>query len=240
MDNFGTLFRSKVNWPKNSSMKIKLILIYNDLISDYDDNEAFLMESYKKNSLFFNNIQSFKDQEELALFIEITLHYTYAFFEKGCFFETVELAKKKLNLINSEITRLNANELKDLSYYSILYLIGLASYRLKNYKSAIFNFSQLTKIYPENENYKQRLNKATFEHKSSLIHTFTIAIALALIVNLFVGEYFVLKTRILIKISGLIFLLGLMAYLRYLKQTLTPVNKNPVKDKYKSKLHVKY
>lgn len=110
--------------------------IYDDFRADFENKPDFVIDFYSKNSLVLSNIKTFKNKEELQLFIEIIWQYLNAIYQKGRFNDTVDIADKNLLLIDNEINRLSANCLKDDWYNGVLHFKGMASYRLRDYKTS--------------------------------------------------------------------------------------------------------
>lgn len=152
--------------------------IYDDFRTDFDSKPDFVIDFYSKNSLFFNNIKTFKNKEELRLFIEITWHYLNAIYQKDRFNDTVDNANQNLLLIDNEIDLLNANDLKDDWYNGVLHFKGMATYRLRDYKTSTSIYKYLTSVDSKNDSYKNWLNYSSYGQKIWLVNTINIVCGL--------------------------------------------------------------
>ena len=110
--------------------------IYDELRSSYEDNPEFIIDFFTKNTIAFNNITVFSDIDDLRCYIELTCLFTEALYKKDRYDDTVDTINKLSPIINKEVTRLEAFELKGEWYHSILFLKGMASYSLRDYKTA--------------------------------------------------------------------------------------------------------
>src|SRR5437867_1572986 len=105
--------------------------IYSDFRTNYQDKPDFSIDFYTRHAIFFNNVQTFKNKEELRLFIELTWQYLNALFKKDRYSDTLNTADKFQPLIDTEIDRLNATDLKDEWYNGILFLKAKSCYELQ-------------------------------------------------------------------------------------------------------------
>src|SRR4051812_43624208 len=125
-------------------MQNNITVIYNDFRSSFENTPEFVIDYYQKNVDFFNNIKSFRDKVELGLFIEMTCKYVDAIYQKNRYNQAIELINQFQRLIDGEIDRLNANELKDGWYHSFQFVKAMASYKLYDYKTSTSLFKRLT------------------------------------------------------------------------------------------------
>lgn len=191
--------------------------IYNDLRADFENTPDYVIDFYSKNNLLLNNIKSFTDKEELRLFIEIVWQYLHAVYQKGRFNETVDFANNNIGLIDSELIRLNANELKDDWYNGILHFKGMASYRLRDYKTSTPIYKYLTTADPKNDNYRNWLNYSTYGQRLWLVKTINIACGLIIVLEIFFKEYIEnFHIRISILGLGMLGLIGNWGYEYYI------------------------
>ncbi len=200
--------------------------IYNDLRADFENTPDYVIDFYSKNNLLLNNIKSFTDKEELRLFIEIVWQYLNAVYQKDRFNETVDFADKNLKLIDSELIKLNADELKDDWYNGILHFKGMASYRLRDYKTSTPIYKYLTKSDPKNDSFKNWLNYSTYGQRLWLVNTINIVCGVMVLVYFFYKEY-IEVFEIKISILG-IAMFGLFAnwgYEYYIKRSFRKTTK---------------
>ncbi len=200
--------------------------IYDDFRTDFENKPDFVIDFYSKNILFFSNIKTFKNKEELRLFIEITWQYLNAIYQKDRFNDTVDNANRNLQLIDNEIDRLNANDLKDDWYNGILHFKGMATYRLKDYKTSTPIYKYLTSAVPKNDSFKNWLNYSSYGQKIWLVNTINIVCGLLIAVYFFAKDYIELfEIRISILSIGFLGLMGNWAYEYYIKRSFRRTTK---------------
>jgi hypothetical protein len=194
--------------------------IYDDFRTDFENKPEFVIDFYTKNILFFNNIKTFNNKEELRLFIEITWQYLYAIYQKDRFNDTVDNANRNLQLIDNEINRLNASDLKDDWYNGVLNFKGMASYRLRDYKASTPIYKYLTSADPKNDNFKNWLNYSSYGQKIWLVNTINIVCGLLMVIYFFGEDYIkIFEIRISILAIGFFGLVGNWAYEYYIKRS---------------------
>ncbi len=201
--------------------------IYNDFRENFENNSDFVIDFYTKNSVLLNNIKSFKNKEELQLFIEITWQYLNAIYGKDRFNEAIDFADRNLTLIDSEISKLDANEVKDDWYNGILLFKGMSSYRLRDYKTSTPIFKYLVNSDPKNDNFKNWLNYSSYGQKYWLVNTINIVCGLMVAGEILFRDYIEsFELRIFILGLGMLGLLGNWGYEYYIKRSFRKVNKN--------------
>jgi hypothetical protein len=200
--------------------------IYDDFRTDFENKPDYVIDFYSKNSLFFSNIKTFKNKEELRLFIEITWQYLNAIYQKDRFNDTVDNASRNLQLIEKEIDRLDANDLKDDWYNGVLHFKGMATYRLRDYKTSTPIYKYLTSADPKNDNFKNWLNYSSYGQKIWLVNTINIVCGLLIVVFFFAKEYIELfEIRISLLSIGFLGLIGNWAYEYYIKRSFRRTTK---------------
>lgn len=200
--------------------------IYNDFRTDFENSPNYVIDFYSKNILFLNNIKTFTDKEELRFFIEIVWQYLNAIYQKDRFNETVDFADKNLKLIDSELIRLNADGLKDDWYNGILHFKGMASYRLRDYKTSTPIYKYLAATDPKNDSFKNWLNYSTYGQRLWLVNTINVVCGLLILVYFFAKEYIELfEIRISILGIGFLGLIGNWAYEYYIKRSFRKTTK---------------
>ncbi len=200
--------------------------IYEDFRSSFEKKPDFVINFYSKNNLFFSNIKTFKNKEELRLFIEITWQYLNAIYQKDRFNDTVDNANRNLQLIDNEIDRLNANDLKDDWYNGVLHFKGMATYRLRDYKTSTPIYKYLTSADPKNGSFKNWLNYSSYGQKIWLVNTINIVCGILIVVYFFAKDYIELfEIRISILSIGFLGLMGNWAYEYYIKRSFRRTTK---------------
>jgi tetratricopeptide (TPR) repeat protein len=201
--------------------------IYSDFRTNYVDNADFAINFYEKNSTYFNNIKQFNNKEELRLYIALICKYAEANYQKDRCNLAIEIVDKQQLFIDTEIRRLNANDLKDAWYRSLQFVKGMASYKLKDYKTATPIFKKLVQYDNQNDRYKNWLTHSQYGLKLWLVRTINIVcvglVAVEMIFRSQIPNYFVRET---ILVVGLLGLLSNWAYEQYLKRNHRKANAN--------------
>jgi hypothetical protein len=194
--------------------------ILNTYKSEYIGNNDFLIDLYSKNLILLNNINSFKNTDQLYTFISLTWRYVNAIYEKDQFNNTVTMVNKSLCIIDKGIEMLNANELRNDFYYGLIFLKGMACYRLQDYKSSTPIFKQLTEIDDKNDNFKKWLKYSKYGQNLWLVNTIWIVSIFLLAVDILFKSYVTNSTlRILIPTVGLIGLISNYSFEYYIKRS---------------------
>ena len=141
-------------------MAITIESLYQDYRSNYQDKSEYFIDFYTSNALFFNNIPAFKDVEALRMYMQITCRYVNALCNKGRYNECIETCDKNLGVIDNEILRLNAEEVKNDWYFTILFAKGVSCYYLNDYKTSKSIFKTLISYDSKNELYQKWLKYA--------------------------------------------------------------------------------
>jgi len=200
-------------------MTLNLLKIYSDFRADFKDSPDFVIDFYSKHSLFINNIRTLKDKEDLRLFIELTWQYLNATYLKDRFNDTIDHADKTLAIIDIEIKRLDVTDLKDIWYYGILFLKGMASYNLRDYKNATPIFRQLIQVDSKNESYKRWLSNSTYGEKLWLINTTNIVCGLIILASILFRDLIPVLMRFPLSAIGVLGLTSTWVYGYYIKKS---------------------
>lgn len=187
--------------------------IYHDFRADFENKPDYVIDFYSKNSLLLINILTFKNKEELGLFIEITWQYLNAVYQKDRFNETIDFADKNLKLVDSELIRLNAIELKNKWYHGILHFKGMAAYRLREYKTSTQIYKYLTTVDTKNDNFKNWLNYSLYGQRIWMVKAINILCGIMIVIDIFFKEN-IKSFEIRNSLLGIGFL-GLLANLGY-------------------------
>jgi hypothetical protein len=200
--------------------------LYNDFRVEFENNPDIVIDYYSKNILFFNNIKKFNDKVELKHFIEITWQYLNAIYKKDRFNETVDNANRNLLIINNEIDRLGADDIKDEWYNDILHFKGMASYRLRDYKTSTPIYKYLTEVDSKNDNFKNWYNYSKYGQKLWLVNTINIVCGLLVVIYFFAEDFIeFFEIRISILSIGFLGLIGNWVYEYYIKRSFRRTTK---------------
>ena len=183
-----------------------------------EDPNLFI-EFYDRNAEFLYNIKQFKDIEELRQYIIIVCNYGKAINSKGRFNLAISFIDQHKIFIDKEIQRLAISEFK-FSWYDDLYFIkGMASYNLKDYKTAKALFRKLVLIDDQNERYKNWLTAAEYGQKLWAIYTIFVISSCLIMTSLFAGQYIRSpKIRLILDIIAMVVFTGILLYEYYIKR----------------------
>jgi tetratricopeptide (TPR) repeat protein len=168
--------------------------IYNDFQSKYEDNPQFVIDFFSKYTIAFNNIKIFDDKDDLQDYIELSMFLSNVLFQKNRYNDTIDTLNRVLPIIDSEMIRLSAYELKD-KYYTIFFLKGQASYRLKDYETATSIFKELTIYDPKDENYKNWLKNSLIRKKDRLLLVIYIVCSSAVLLEILLRLFDITTSR---------------------------------------------
>lgn len=199
--------------------------IYSDFRTNYENNPDFSIDFYKSNSIYLNNIKDFSDKQNLKFYIEIICKYIEAIYQKGHYNLAIDIIDEKQIFIDNEIKRLNADELKNSWYYSLQFVKGMASYHLKDNKTATSIFKNLVKIDPQNDLYKRWLTYSQYGLNIWLVRIINIVCSLLLLTEIiFESRIKSFYVRISILAVGLLGLLSNWTYEYYIKRSFRKKN----------------
>lgn len=195
-------------------------IIYNEFRSAFENKPDYVIDFFAKNGLLLNNIKTLSNKNELKLFIELIWQYLNATYQKDQFNETVDFADKNLTLIESELIRLKADELKDDWYNGILHFKGMSSYRLRDYKTSTPIYKYLTIADAKNDSLKNWLTYSLYGQRLWLVNTINVVCGLLILIYFFAKEYIELfEVRISIIGIGFLGLIGNWTYEYYIKRS---------------------
>ena len=194
--------------------------IYYNFVSGFDNKADSTIDFYNQYALYLNNIKTFNTKEELKFYIEITCQYVNALYQKGRFNSVADHVEGKIILINNEILKLDASELKDSWYCGILCTGAMAYHYLRDYKKANQIFKSLTDHDPQNELYKQWESYSAYGLKIWIIRMIAIISFILCTIVLFFGRFIPNPTmRLSILIGAFIALISLLSYESYIKRS---------------------
>lgn len=201
--------------------------IYSDFRANYVNTSDFAIDFYEKKSIYLNNIKEFKDKEALRLYIEIVCKYIEAVYQKDRCNIAIDLVDKQQIFIDREINRLNADDLKDVWYYSLQFVKGMASYNLKDYKTATPIFKRLVQYDKQNDRYKSWLTYSQYGLNLWLVWTINIVcfglVVTEAVLKSQIHNYYIRQTMLVIGLLG--FLLN-WGYEYYIKRNFRKTNTN--------------
>jgi len=193
--------------------------IYSDFRAKYVDKPEFAIDFYEKNSIYLNNIKQFQDKNELRFYIELVSKYAEAVYQKDRCNLAVDIVDKQQIFIDNEIQRLDADDLKDAWYHSLQFVKAMASYNLKDYKTATPIFKKLVQFDNQNDRYKNWLTHSQYGLKLWLVRTINIVCGGLLVAEMIfeaqIPNYYVRQTMLVV---GLLGLLSNSAFEYYLKR----------------------
>lgn len=195
-------------------------LLYSDYRTATEYSPEYALDFFSRNALQFNNITTFQDCDELQLYIELTWQYLNALFLKDRYNVTVDQSIKHLEIIDREMKRLHITSIKNDWYYGILFLKGMATYRLRDYKTSTLIFKQLMGVDLKNDNYKNWFNFSRYGQRMWISRTITIVCGALLLIEIFFKSYIpFFMVRISLDGMALTGFIGTLFYDYYIKRS---------------------
>jgi hypothetical protein len=202
-------------------------LLYNDFRGTTEYSPDYTLDFFSRNAIEFNDINTFQDSDVLHLYIELTWQYINALFVKDRYNNTIDQSTKHLEIIDKEIECLCVNSIKDEWYYGILFLKGMAAYRLRDYKTSTFIFKGLTQVDSKNENYKNWLHFSKYGQRMWISAIIAIICCILLLIEIFFGKYIPsFMARISLDGIALTGFIGTILYDYYIKRSFKKTRKN--------------
>ena len=199
--------------------------IYNDYRTANEYPSYYTLDFFAKNAIPLNNLDSFKDDNELKLFIELSWQHLNALYQKDRYNDTADNAIKYLKTIDSKINQHNLPFIKDDWYYGILLFKRMATYRLRDYKTSTPIFKELTEHDSKNENYKNWLRYSKYGLHLWISKTITVVCGLLLLIEVFFKKYIPsFFIRISLDSIALIGFVGTLIYDYYIKRSFRKSN----------------
>jgi hypothetical protein len=194
--------------------------VYYDFRSNYQNTAKYVIDTYNRSAILLNNITSFKNKEELKMYIELNSKYVEALYQLKHYNDLLDVVDKNQGMIDSEIMRFDAAEVKDEWYYQLFFVKGMASYGLKDYKTSTPIFKELVALYPKNELYKNWLAHSKYRKFDKYGGVVVILTGIIIIINIFFKNSFPYYLRQGMLIVSLVCLISGTVYNSYLKRSL--------------------
>ncbi|MGP8216577.1 MAG: hypothetical protein ACLQQ4_13505 [Bacteroidia bacterium] len=194
--------------------------IYSDFRANYVNEPDFIINFFEQHAIFLNNIRLFKDKEELGLFIQMISNYTNAVYQKGRYNLAIDLVDKYQIFIDEEIKRLSAEKIKDAWYYSISFVKGIASFNLKDYKTATPIFKKLVQTDNQNDNYKNWLNYSQAWQRQWIMRIISITLMTLLVLGIFFKKYIPFKIGISMDVFVILGFIIIGIYDHYIRRNV--------------------
>jgi hypothetical protein len=199
--------------------------IYNDFRTASEYTPDYILDFFAKNAIPLNNLDTFKDDGELKLYIELSWQHLSALYQKNRYNDTADSAVKYLKIFDSKVKQHSLTFIKDDWYYDILLFKGMATYQLRDYKTSTPIFKELTEHDSKNENYKNWLSYSKYGLHLWISKTITVICGLLLLIEIFFKKYipsfFVRISLDGIALAGLI---GTSIYDYYIKRSFRKSN----------------
>lgn len=195
-------------------------ILYSDYRTETEYSPDYTLNFFSKYALDFNNIIRFQNSDDLNLYIELTWQYINALFVKDRYNVTIDQSSKHLEIIDEEMERLNINSINNDWYYGILLLKGMATYRLRDYKTSTLIFKRLLEADPKNDNYKIWYNFSRYGQRMWISRTITILCCALLLFEIFFKKY-IPSFLVGISLDGLalIGIIGTLVYDYFIKRS---------------------
>jgi tetratricopeptide (TPR) repeat protein len=194
--------------------------IYTSFRAGFKDTPEFAIDFYKRNASVLDGLEHFASPSELKYFTEINWHYINALLQRDHYNQAIDEANITLPIIDFEAGRLNAPTVKDDWYCGILYLKGMAQYKLRNYKEAAPIFKTLLKEDPENDLYNKWYQNSLYGMRLRWVNAIWSVSAIILLFVLFFEEFIPSKgARLAITIVGFSGVVGNLVYEYYSRRS---------------------
>jgi tetratricopeptide (TPR) repeat protein len=178
--------------------------IYTHFRASFKESPEYAIDYYTRHGSFINSIKSFNTPSNLAYFIEMSWHYINALYLKDHYNEALDEIERVLPIINEGLIRMYANDLKGEWYYGIYFLKGLASYKLRDYKTAVAVFGNLIKHDAKNDLYQKWFRYSEYGQRLRSINIVWIGSSILLLFFQFFAEFLPGKTpKIVLSAIGL-------------------------------------
>jgi len=194
--------------------------IYRELTTNYINTPDYFISFCDDHQLLLNNITSFKNVNGLKRYLQIISKYADALFIKSRYNEAIAVIDKHQIVIDNEIIRLKANEIKDKWYYDLLFNKARSSYYLRDFKTATPLFKVLVGYDPKNEAYKQWLDYSKYRQLGKYVYIGYFICFLILVLDDIGKKTIPSFIRQSMLLAGLIFIAGTMGYEYYMKRSL--------------------
>jgi tetratricopeptide (TPR) repeat protein len=200
--------------------------IYDDFRVEPKKTPDFIIDFYTKNVFFFNSVRTFEDKEDLKLYIELIWQYLNALYKKKRYNETIDETDKLLSIINNEIERLGAEDVRNDLYYDIIFNKGASYYYLKNYKNSTPIFRMLLLKDNKNEGFKIWFEYSRSRERQKNMNSFIYASGFIMVVYIFFGDYLIKdkETRLYTSILLAAIWIAILGYARYLDRNFRKKN----------------
>lgn len=162
--------------------------IYYDFKAKYNPTPDVIINVFSENSILLNNKNSFSNVRELKFFIEIICNYISALYEKGYWNKSLQEVEKFKPLIDTEIKKFDAENIKDNWYYGLDFIKGMALYNLKNYNAATKIFEKLVSIDSKNDRFKSWLNHSRINSYERISNILLLLVFILYALNWFFGK----------------------------------------------------
>lgn len=203
------------------NMPEKISFIYDDFCLNFENSPDYVIGYFQQKAIFFNNIKSFRDKEDLRLFIEMICKYVEAIYQKYRYNQAIDLVDQYQTTIDIEIERLKAYELKNEWYYSLQFVKAMAHYELRDYKISTPIFKTLTATDSANDLFKNWLRYSQNAQRLRIINIISIFFLALGVIEIFFKPYipnYYLRQFVLV--FGFIGLVSSLIYESYLRKSL--------------------
>lgn len=163
--------------------------VYTHFKAGFNDSPEFAINCYEENAALFDNIKTFHSAEDLRYFLELNWHYINALFTKDHYNQAIDEANTIMPLVDSEMKRFNANELKNDWYYGIIFLKAMAHYKLRNYTVATPIFKELCNHDQHNDLYYKWYRSSVYGQRLRIVNAIWTSSAIILLFVLFFEEF---------------------------------------------------
>lgn len=193
--------------------------LYKDFKSAENFTRNYAIDFFSKNRIPTTGIETFDDQE-LKFYVELVWYYLDVLFQKGRYNETVDESIKYLSVIDSQFGRLESDSDDYFYYYGILFLKGMGTYRLHDFRKSTPIFKKLVEYDPKNENYKMWLTFSKSLERIRICKIITILTLILFLSEILLDKFIPPVIDILLLSLALIGFIGATIYDYYLNRSM--------------------
>lgn len=190
--------------------------IYTKYKAQYSQSPDSAIAFYHENRLLFSNITSFKNAEDLLLFMDVYNPCVSAFVVRKQYKNAIE-ALKIWPLIENAIDGFKVDRATYPAYKDVLFQKAVSLYNLKDFNAALKLFKLLQGYEPENDLFKNWIKYCRLWKLNKLLYLPLIVALAAMLLQVFLkGPQYAVLHRILsvVVYASVVMGVGLVIYIR--------------------------
>ncbi|HRO44000.1 MAG TPA: hypothetical protein PL009_14285 [Flavipsychrobacter sp.] len=163
--------------------------VYTHFRASFKETPEFAIGYFQRNAAVIDGIEGFASAAEVGYYAELSWHYLNAIFNKDHYNETIDEANKRLGVIEGYIGLLKDGGARDEWYSGILFLKGMAAFKLRNFGASTAVFRRLVGQDGGNDLYRKWLRDSLYNERLRVIHGVWAVSAVLLLFVLFFEEF---------------------------------------------------